>query len=289
MPLLNDWGKVAVEKARKTIRGNAGLHMATRIVRNMVVVGPFQDLLLDYYRRKSKAAPATTNETSFFEPVDEAAAADSLKRLGFVGAINLKPDVAKSLHDWAESPSYQRVNPHAHNATIHDIGHNGTLIRIIRSYLGAEPILHSSYVDWAKASRDLPYDAVSDATMFHYDTPDFRSCSARFYLTEVDELAAPHTVIGATHGKKGLRDLLIPYIANDLAAQKYGDKLVTFTGPPGTGWLEDLSIIHRRAKAKKPRLTLSYNWVISRTPMTENLPDASGKLQKGNGEPNPFA
>jgi hypothetical protein len=267
------WFRTAEAAARRFVRANPTLQVASRVVRNLVVVGPVQPVIVSYFQKKRKnAPPATTNDESFVEVTSEAAMTESLHRLGYTDGIKLKPEYVEELVAWTESSDYQRCNPHAHNALVYDLAHNATIIRLVRSYLGAEPVLHCTYLDWTTSKLDTGKEELDNATLFHYDAGDFRSCSVWFYMNDVDEQTAPHVVIGGTHKRKTIKDLFVPYIAADAAKERYKERIRMFVGPAGTGFIEDLSCIHKRATAIKPRLTLSLSYVLQRTPMIDNIP-----------------
>jgi hypothetical protein len=269
--VLKSMGNAAVEQARRVVRDNLYLGVAARAVRSSVVLGPLNPLLLSYHQRKNKNPNALKNEREFFEPCDETVLGESLSRLGYCDGPNMKSEYVNEIVEWGKSSDYKRINPHFNNKTIYDMAHCGTLIRMVRAYLGAEPILHCTYLSTVTSKADRPEDTPQNATMFHYDAGDYRSCSVRFYMDDVDDDTAPHVVIGGTHGQKSFRSLLEPHIQNKKAEARYGDAVHKFVGPAGTGWIEDLSCLHRRGRAHKPRQTLSFSYVLSRTPMTENL------------------
>jgi len=85
-------------------------------------------------------------------------------------------------------------------------------------------------------------------------------------LTDVDETAGAHSCIEGTHLSKNLLRLINPFLTDEQALRKYGERVKTLTGKAGIGFFEEQTAFHKRGVCKKPRLALLLNYNLHRKP-----------------------
>ncbi len=163
-------------------------------------------------------------------------------------------------------------NPHQTCDVINRIARNAKVLEIVRKYLGVEPRLWLSRLNWTLSlagdqsnSDGVRYrnDADYNIHDFHYDTHDFKSLTIFIYLTDVSMDSGPHMFIRGTHKNKTLREIRNISIRDEVAKHLYSDKIHTVLGEKGTIFAEDLSCYHKAAVCKEAnRLILSLDYVI---------------------------
>ena len=155
------------------------------------------------------------------------------------------------------------MNPHLENNTIKEILLNKEIIKVIKSYLGVDPILEWSQIYWSMPYKDDVGNFLSPPNNefgYHYDIDGFKFVKIFFYLTEVLENDGPHVFIKNT-GKKTFFKALNRRLSEKVVNEKFKDQLVTITGIKGSGFIEDTSFYHKGTAPINERgvLTCLYN------------------------------
>ena len=155
------------------------------------------------------------------------------------------------------------MNPHLENNTIKEILLNEEIIKVIKSYLGVDPILEWSQIYWSMPYRDDEGKFLSPPNNefgYHYDIDGFKFVKIFFYLTEVNENDGPHVFIKNT-GKKTFFKALNRRLSDTVINEKFIDQSVTIIGKKGIGFIEDTSFYHKGTAPINERgiLTCLYN------------------------------
>jgi hypothetical protein len=221
--------------ARAYLESQPTILLAARRLRFFALMGPHNAALVARYR--SRNPPITTSDAAFFPGLDAASTARTLAELGYARGITIGAEVADRIV--AEAGRETFIGPHRSCPTVRDLAHSERVVAVARHYLGAEPCLYESYVVWTPPSH---HDYKNT---FHYDVADARALSLFVYLTDVDHASSPHQVVAGTHGPKALRDLWTPQVPDTEIPRRFGDRVDTLTGPRGTAFFEDQTIVHR--------------------------------------------
>tara|TARA_B100000989_G_scaffold277910_1_gene239217 strand:+ start:883 stop:1749 length:867 start_codon:yes stop_codon:yes gene_type:complete len=155
------------------------------------------------------------------------------------------------------------MNPHLENNTIKEILLNKEIIKVIKSYLGADPILEWSQIYWSIPYKDDHGNFLSPPNNefgYHYDIDGFKFVKIFFYLTEVNENDGPHVFIKNT-GKKTFFKAVNRRLSDSVVNEKFKGQSVTITGKRGIGFIEDTSFYHKGTAPINERgiLTCLYN------------------------------
>jgi hypothetical protein len=209
---------------------------------------------------------------TIFDPIEVAGTVAELDAKGLVTGLRLPKDYIEPILEYSKKGK-DIPNPHWDSPEIYRIVHDQAIVDVIAAYLGAEPAVSKVDLFWSLPNQT---GKVSYAERFHFDVPDFKSVAACFYLTDVDEECGPHVVIESTHRKRTFSQFLNPYLSDDEAAAKYGQRVKTLTGEAGTGFLEDLVVYHKRQAVRQRRLALMTVYTAVRTPDFEPRPAPAG-------------
>lgn len=135
---------------------------------------------------------------------------------------------------------------------------------LARRALGPGSTLLGSRVWWSFPRAGSGPEEIQTGRRFHFDLYAWRSLSAFFYLTDVDEDAGPHVCVLGSHRRKALGHRLSTRRWREDAEieRTYGRaSLRTILGPAGTGFLEDPACFHKAVSpARVPRLVLQLLW-----------------------------
>jgi len=73
----------------------------------------------------------------------------------------------------------------------------------------------------------------------------------------------PHVIIGETHKSKNLFEIKNRRISDDVAEQRYRNKVNIITGKAGTGFFEDTFCYHKGMHPNKRRLLLQFEYAVN--------------------------
>ena len=136
---------------------------------------------------------------------------------------------------------------------------------IARAHFGFTPTLVASRLWWSFASeRKTEADISFAAQSFHYDLDDWNQLKFFFYLSDVGDGDGPHKFIAGSHRRKPIRFQFSPFVGRSEAEifATYGsDALMTMTGAPGFGFVEDSFGYHVGAPIERgPRLLFEISF-----------------------------
>jgi hypothetical protein len=255
---------------KKYLNRNQSLLSIVRAIRAIWLLGPWRKLLVRYHQRFNQNDPLPRTHKSLFHELDVDATVSLLQSNGYSPGIHLPgSQIAEILQFSKASNKRKHRNLHLSYEPVRQIAHDQKIIEVVSRYLGAEPVLYQSDLYWTyPITEEEKYQRlISKKSRFHYDVGDFRSLVVFIYLTDVTAECGPHVVIEATHQKKSARNLLSRFLTDQTAEQKYGDRIRTITGKPGTGFFEDLTCYHKHSAGKKERLMLTITYMLQRTPL----------------------
>lgn len=249
---------------RGRIRRRLGYTGATiyslRAARFILLLGPWRSLAVAVLRYKFRSRTFPRISPTMFPSLDVDAASKALDRDGFAGGLQLPLSSINEITEFAVKAS--RVEePHWDCVEINRIAHDIAIVEVAKRYLGAEPILCSTTLVWT-----LPTKVNRLAETFHYEVADFKSLGVWFYLTDVSLDSAPHVAIAGTHKAKLLFRLFNPFMSDEYAAQRFGSRVITFSGEAGLGFFEDQMTLHKRLRGARPRAALCVIYTLRRKP-----------------------
>ena len=140
------------------------------------------------------------------------------------------------------------------------LAHNHDILKIIREYLGAEPLIKSVAIWWSFPPDNSNYNHEYG---FHYDIDAYKFIKFFIYLVDVDENTGPHSIIPSTHKSKNFFEKRNRRLTDDQVKSRYSDKkIVTVLGKAGDGFFEDTFTYHKGTTPKKPRLMLQVEYSL---------------------------
>ena len=238
-------------------------------------------------------------KSRFFPDADPIMLAASLERDGMVSGLNLPGHALSNLVNYAMSnpcwadrnvalgfmPSEieracatlgreillsQYYNLQRQSDLVAELAEDPVLVKTAALYLGARPKLVGVNMFWSYPAASANNIARSNAAqMFHCDLDDFKFLKFFFYLTDVDEMSGPHVAVLGTHSHKLYKSFKDRFLVKRYTDQEiestYGrDRIVTTTGPAGTGFIEDTICLHKgQAPGSRERLVLQFQFALN--------------------------
>ena len=143
------------------------------------------------------------------------------------------------------------------------------MLEIAARYLGTVPKLVGVALWWSYPEQADSGSRNRAAQMFHFDLDDFKFIKFFFYLTHVDSTGGPHVIVRATHRDK--RNLMrgdalrVRRYSDEEVETTYGkERVVSITGPAGTGFIEDTLCIHKGAPPlSRTRLVFQVQYALN--------------------------
>jgi hypothetical protein len=264
------------------------------VVRNTVVwVQSAMREPVERYVRRLRERPS-----EFFAEADPAALVQAVERDGFALGLTLPTNVVGQILDfarvnycWADrDPRLGFLPEHVEEARrklgrsfllahyfnvrqgsplIARLVEDPVLLEIAARYLGTVPKLVGVALWWSYPELADSGSRNRAAQMFHFDLDDFKFIKFFFYLTHVDSTAGPHIIVRATHRDK--RNLMrgdalrVRRYSDEEVEKTYGkERVVSITGPAGTGFIEDTLCIHKGAPPlSRTRLVFQVQYALN--------------------------
>ena len=256
------------------------------VLRSYLALGPLRAVITQYKKTFCANKPFTADLTAVFPFVNRDQVVHKINELGYAQIDDLKESYVSQILKYCDANkriSYR--NPHKDCEAVDHISRDAKIVEIARKYLGVEPILWLTRLQWTVPKLDshgrlLPSVHVEsenyyDDNAFHYDVHDVRSLTLFIYLSDIDADSCPHVLIEGTHKRKSLRQLHSRVIADEVAQKKYGNRIKVILGSKGTAFIEDTTCFHKVANGTKARLILSVHYVIQRRIPPEPPPPRS--------------
>ncbi len=251
-----------------------------RILRYVLVQGPWRPYLIRYHAAKNANPPLPVRAETMFGELDAAAAGNALDRDALTERFLAPDDTVAGIVDWVRTNDAKRIDdPHVDCEGVTAIAHDPRVIAVARRFLGAEPILFTSKIYWTLPRPDARgrVAAAAEGGQFHYDLADVKAVTLFVYLTDVDEESGPHVAVRGSQRRVTPDQILRRTISDELIARRYPGRTETVLGPRGTCWFEDITCYHKQAVGTKPRLMLSIIYSLHRRPLDDlEMRPASG-------------
>jgi hypothetical protein len=119
------------------------------------------------------------------------------------------------------------------------------VLRLVESYFQCRPTISNISIWWSLKSDGAPEEAES----FHRDIDDWRQLKLFVYLTDVDDELGPHVFVRESHRIRQALDIK-RYTDEEVVSVFGKDRIVTFTGPQGTCFLENTFGLHKGTTAR---------------------------------------
>jgi hypothetical protein len=243
-------------------------------LRAYMVLGPLRKPIVQYYQKFGRNDRLKTDTHSLFPEVDTEQIVRRINEVGYAH-VGIVPEeyVTQILDYCAIHKQTCYWNPHTNCEAVNRICRNAKLVEIAREYLGAEPILWLTLLRWSFPFSDdrvgfypTTYRDPTEYEIytFHYDIIDFKSLTLFVYLTDIDSNYGARVVVEGTHNNKSFEDLNNRILGEDVAKEKYGDRIKVILGKKGTAFFEETSTYHKVEICKSRRLILSINYVLQR-------------------------
>jgi hypothetical protein len=245
-----------------------------QLLRACIILGPLRKLMVRYYQKFGHNDLLRTNTHPLFPHVDTDQLVNRIKELGYAHVGNLPEEYITQILDYCEiNKQTSYWNPHIQCEAVNRICLNTKIVEIARKYLGAEPIIWLTRLQWSFPPSDNLLDfhpliyrepTEYDIHAFHYDIIDFKSLTLFIYLTDIDSNFGAHLVVERTHDHKRLKDLKHLRFTDDEAQKKFGDRIKVILGKRGTAFFEETSSYHKVEVCKNRRLILAIDYVLQR-------------------------
>lgn len=251
-----------------------------RILRYVLVQGPWRPYLIRYHAEKNENPPLPARALTMFDELEDRATAEALDRDAVTKRFLAPDGTIDSIVEWVRANDAKRIDdPHVDCEGVTAIAHDPRVIAVARRYLGAEPILFTSKIYWTLPRPDARgrVAAAAEGGQFHYDLADVKAVTLFVYLTDVDEASGPHVAVRGTQRRVTLDQILRRTISDELIERRYPGRIETILGPRGTCWFEDITCYHKQAVGTKSRLMLSIIYSLHRRPLDDlEMRPASG-------------
>jgi len=251
-----------------------------RILRYVLVQGPWRPWLIRYHAAKDSNPPLPARAVTMFDGMDDSAAAGALTRDAVTERFLAPARTIEGIVEWVRANDAKRIDdPHVDCDGVSALAHDPRVIAVAKRYLGAEPILFTSKIYWTIPRPDARgrVAAAAEGGQFHYDLADVKAVTLFVYLTDVDEESGPHVVVRGTQRRVTPDQILRRTISDELVQRRYAGRIESVTGPRGTCWFEDITCYHKQAVGTKVRLMLSVIYSLHRRPLDDlEMRPASG-------------
>jgi len=239
-----------------------------QVLRASIVLGPFRKPIVRYYQKFGHNDPLKTDIHPLFPEANTEQIVRGINEMGYAHVGNLPEEYVTQILDYCAIHKQTRYwNPHINCEAVNRICQNAKLVEIARQYLGTEPILWLTLLTWSFPLSDDRADfhpAMDREPPFHYDIIDFKSLTLFVYLTDIDSEHGAHIVIEGTHNNKSLKDIKNRILDNDVAQEKFGERIKVIVGKKGTAFFEETSTYHKIAYCQSRRLMLSIDYALQR-------------------------
>ncbi len=127
-----------------------------------------------------------------------------------------------------------------------EAANNPLVLEVVSGLLGCKPTISSMNFWWSLSGHDLPEEAEN----FHRDVDEWHFIKLFIYLTDVTEDSGPHVFVKGSQREPKL--LPIRRYTDEEVEQTFGaDRIMRFTGPAGTNFLENTFGFHKGQLPKK--------------------------------------
>ena len=126
-----------------------------------------------------------------------------------------------------------------------EIANDKRVLRLVESYFKCRPTISNLSIWWSLKTDEAPEEAEN----FHRDLDDWRQLKLFVYLTDVSDESGPHAFVRDSH-RIGKALAIRRYTDEEVVSDFGADRIVTFTGPRGTCFLENTFGLHKGTTAR---------------------------------------
>jgi hypothetical protein len=260
------------KRLRDYVGGRDRMLHALRLLRCVLVQGPWQPLLIRYHQARDRHDPLAVRDDALLHDLEAGEAVRRLRRDALARGFTVPGALVDEIATYARAVGLKRIdNPHHDCDAVHRIAHNPRIVEVARGYLETEPILLETKLYWTIPRPDERgrVNAPAEGGRFHYDLADLKALTVFVYLTDVFADCGPHVVISGSQARRTPLQILRRNLDDATAYRKYAPRIQVITGPRGTGWFEDITCYHKQAGAERNRLMLSIIYSLHRRPRAE--------------------
>ncbi|TMP45003.1 hypothetical protein CWB96_19325 [Pseudoalteromonas citrea] len=237
-------------------------------IRRLFYSGPWQKSVIHYYQRKYPLS-VTKNDVFNVPLLSSVLLAqqtdlmlDTLLEAHCLCGLQIKPNVCDQLSRlFIELNVNFYENPHRNHSIVRGLAEDPLVMALVSYYFKSTPELDSSYF-----VRTLPeYEhAITRATTFHRDFPDFILLTLMVYLSDVDGERSPHEVIPEPCMLNSWRTMLGDF-GWIYASKTTRSTPVSVVAAKGHAALENIQLLHRRAVGKQTRKVMFLNYRLMKS------------------------
>lgn len=142
------------------------------------------------------------------------------------------------------------------------------VLRLVGGYFKCRPTISNLSLWWSLKTDEAPEEAEN----FHRDIDDWRQLKLFIYLTDVDDDLGPHVFVRESHRIRQSLDTR-RYSDEEVISGFGAGRIVTFTGPMGTCFLENTFGLHKGKTARGGnRLLLQVLYTLNPLGVSEYNP-----------------
>jgi Phytanoyl-CoA dioxygenase (PhyH) len=175
----------------------------------------------------------------------------------------------------AEAPAGTHIAAYSDSDTVNcphvmEIANDKRVLRLVESYFKCRPTISNLSIWWSLKTDEEPEEAEN----FHRDIDDWRQLKLFVYLTDVSDEFGPHVFVRESHRIN--KALAIKRYTDEEVVSDFGaGRIVTFTGPRGTCFLENTFGLHKGTTARAgDRLLLQVLYTMNPLGVSDYSPVA---------------
>lgn len=148
-----------------------------------------------------------------------------------------------------------------------DIMTNENITRTASSYLGAPATLSMAFAMWSFVD---PHSAPREMQLFHRDSDDYKFLKFFIFLSETEIGNGQQSFVQSSHIDYSMPSEFyrLGRFSEESIRENENNKIVNFTGPPGTGWFVDTYGLHKGSVPRKTnRLMIQLQFTYTPVPL----------------------
>lgn len=186
---------------------------------------------------------------------------NDIKGEPFVNRANRSESITPDLNNPENTKGghiYSNFDPHMRSTALNNLIETD-LRPVAESYLGPRSRLLNSqvWITFPGATAEMNKDFG-----WHYDVDDFKFLKFFCYLSDVDDISGPHSIVPSSHKSRHAYRFFNRQV-DDRTVEKFGSPM-TITGKAGSCFFEDTIIYHKgNAPRSKHRIILQVQFGVS--------------------------
>lgn len=233
-----------------------------RIIRQLFHFGPWRTLPRYLIRQLRPPRFEPVND-SLLHMLDPETIATELRHHS-VAAAGILPapfvDRLRAITEKLPVGDYQLM--HFVDDDIHRLVNDPAIRNVLRAYFRSEPELLESSLVITHPYRGGP---LNQQNLFHFDYAGWESLNVFVYLSEMGANSSCHVVARGSHRSIEIGDILRGTLTCEEALRRFGPRIQTIMGPPGTIFFENTEAFHRRLPGNERRAMLNLLYASHRS------------------------